>query len=662
MLIKLNADQFRAVEHEEGPCALVAIPGSGKTQCIIYRMKRLMEKGCIEHPSEINAITFTNKAANEMKERATALLGGTPRISTLDSFARGILFEHPQQCMRQPGISTAENGKTLFIDFLKHTGRSIGKSEVNSIFSVFKSLRLKGVFPLGPDYTGFVEKFYLNNIDPETATFISGLLQDFERYKQDLNIVEIEDFVYLALIGIKANEWLAKKVAASWKYLFIDEFQDTSEIQYELIKEICLFNPNVFVVGDDDQGIYSFRGAQANAITEFIEDFDSLCGVRQIYLTHNYRTSVEILIAAEKLINHNDNRIKKRFVATVTNGDALKFNNCSHMIDFEQTLVANVKKDINDGVPLSEISILYRNNNLGYSIKDALNRAGIESKRIGNVDSASSKEIELIKALIGLYGNPRSYMSFMILGKYLHNVNEKNIATTISISQNTNTDILDVCRGSKIKKMRDAADEVSFLFNEMSRIESKFIVSYLCKENFKFKTWLQKIAQSRTSSTVPFNTVVYQQDILLDMFSKLAYESVTKLNMTNTPQQSKFDPVLDVRIDESHYGLGKDSAEDEAVNIGTIHSSKGLEFQSVHIPFVAETILPSYSAKRSLSAANEEEERRVFYVGVTRSQQKCQIYHSPNIRTEDYPIQGLTFSRFIEECGIDVYNNMLAVN
>ncbi|MDD4482071.1 MAG: UvrD-helicase domain-containing protein [Bacilli bacterium] len=598
MLNLLNDKQKEAVLRTEGPVIIYAGAGSGKTRTLTYRIAYMIEYMNIP-PFNILAITFTNKATNEMKFRLSEMLGNKLKeltISTFHSFCVRILRKE----IKKLGY---ENNFFILDD----------EDQLKIINEIYKEENYNKSFISPKQMQNKLNYYKCHDIKADTEMEIS-ILRSYERKTKEYNSLDFQDLL------IKTRELFAhfprvlEKYQEKYKYILIDEFQDTDNIQYDIIKMLANKYKNIFVVGDDDQSIYSFRGTNFKNMHFFKKDFE---GCFTVYLTQNYRSTQTILDGANKLISHNENREAKELFSNIEGSkyDVTIFQayNEKEEVDYVLDEISTLK---NKGYKHKNIAILYRNSSILRNYELGMIHRKLPYKIYGGISYLRRMEIKDAIAYLKLLVDDNDFFSL----KRIINVPVRNIGLT------------SVYKLELIKREKG--------YNIFNLIENSLEV--LTEAKYKSLLELKKIIVKYKSKL--------EQDSLVNIFSnyltEIGYYDFLKGiddNIDRVDNLNEFKSIL-YTMDEEHLDLNNkekllrffDEAtlsdnitrktNNNGILLSTIHSVKGLEFDVVFLVAMEEGIFPN--PYRFVTEEEIEEERRVAYVAVTRAKQKLFLTNS----------------------------------
>lgn len=624
----LNKEQRQAVECLEGPLLVLAGAGSGKTRVLTYRIANLIEQGV--KPWNILALTFTNKAAGEMRERTEALVGGDPHdlwVSTFHSCCVRILRVDIDKLGRERNfvIYDADDQLSLIGGILKRleiSDKDIPKRELQAHFSDAKN---KSLDP---------EQYLKDN--PYLDEAVSRVFRAYQKALREANALDFDDLLCLTLNLFEKDPETLQKYRRRFQYVLVDEYQDTNLLQYKLIEMLCREHRNICVVGDDDQSIYGWRGADIRNILEFEKDFE---GAKVIRLEQNYRSTSVILDAANAVIDNNRGRKKKRLWTDKAGGEQIEL----HMTPTERDEAAFVCRKILEGVRAGrgygDFAVLYRMNAQSRVLESTLINYGIPNKVYGGQRFYERREVKDIMAYLRLIYNPADDVALRrIINVPRRAIGEATVGELSAAAENRGTYMLSVALDGEglqpraAQKLRPFADTMG-----------EFIA---------------------LSEIMPLS------DFTAQMIAALEYEQFLKVEDKKGEIENRMDNLRELignikeierDVPEGESALAAflenvalvsdtDSLESGggAVTLMTLHSAKGLEFPVVFLCGMEENIFPTSRARNDLASSAIEEERRLCYVGMTRAEEKLYLLHArQRMLFGDYAFNRP--SRFLEE-------------
>ena len=610
----LNDKQLEAVNHTEGPCLVLAGAGSGKTRVLTERIIKLIDDGV--SPYNILAITFTNKAAKEMRVRVQNKIGDVANsifIGTFHSFGLRILRENYDAIGYSSNITIldTDDTKSLIKRILKENSFDPADYDIKHIISKISSAKNDGISPLE------FSKLFLNEHDK-----VIGLV--YEKYLKLLkenNSVDFDDLLLKPVEIFKKRKDILEKYQERFRYILVDEYQDTNSIQYELCKMLAKKYNNIFVVGDANQSIYSWRNADYRNILNFEKDYKN---AHVVLLEENYRSTNTILKAANSVIKNNNEGTKLNLWTSIGDGEKVEYIRVEDEIKESSFVINKIKELVSEGYSYSDFAVLYRTNAQSRTVEEAFVRNNIPYNIIGSYYFYNRKEIKDLIAYLNLIYNTNDSVSLErvintpkrgIGTKTIDNIREKANMNDISLF-----DAIDSGKELEFKKLILELIEDSKTMNLSDLIENVLVKTGLRRE--------YELDKSIESDTKVEN---------LNEFKSLA----VNFEDNGIYDLSTFLENIMLVSDKGQY-----AEDDNNVNIMTLHSAKGLEFNIVFILGMEEGIFPH---SRSFESAKElEEERRLCYVGITRAKKKLYLL-SARTRTLYGRTSGTIESRFIKE-------------
>ena len=596
----LNDKQKEAVLATDGPCLVIAGAGSGKTKVLTHKIAYDIESGI--KPWNILAITFTNKAANEMKERIEKLIGDVAKdlwMGTFHSICVRILRRYIDRIGYKTDfvIFDTSDQKTLIKECLKtlkvddkiFTDRGV-LSEISNGKNEMLEPKAYGV-----KYAGDFRK-----------KTIAEIYELYQRRLRENNAIDFDDIINFTIKILSENPDVLDYYTEKFKYILVDEYQDTNKAQFTLVSLLASKYGNVTAVGDNDQGIYSFRGADISNILNFERDFP---GTRIIKLEQNYRCTGNILKAANAVIKHNENKYDKKLWTENEEGHLP----CIYCGEDEYDEGRYIVEQINhlkteEYYKNSDFTILYRMNAQSRAIEDILMREGIPYKVIGGLKFYERKEIKDIIAYLRLIHNSADNLSLKrIINEPKRGIGKTSIEQIQEISDKTGNSMYEIIRNAQeygltrvFSNSRDFIEQIEYLKSKKDELK----ISDLIKETLN-KTGYTKALENENS--VEAETRIENLEEFLTVAIEFEEESAD-----NTLAEFLENITLSSDID----GM---EDQDNSITLMTLHSAKGLEFPVVFLVGMEEGIFPGYKSIGEPQAL--EEERRLFYVGITRAKQ-----------------------------------------
>jgi DNA helicase-2/ATP-dependent DNA helicase PcrA len=628
-LKSLNPEQKKAVEFDGGPSIIIAGAGSGKTRVLTFKIAYLIEQGY--NPYEILALTFTNKAAKEMKERIKKLIGVKAQELWMGTFhstfakilrieAKSINYDHNFT------IYDAEDSLALVNSAMNGLNISSDTVNANSTRHRISYLKNHMIFP-----KEFKERMISSFLDEKVAE----IYEEYQFRIAENNAMDFEDLLLKPIELFENNPKILQKYKKKFGYLLVDEFQDTNKAQYELLKLLATKDGKICVVGDDAQSIYSWRGAEIANMLNFEKDFRK---TKVFRLEQNYRSTKNILAAADSIIKNNRDQLEKTLWTSNEDGEPLSLLKCSDEKDEAYQIAKFIKEEIIENkYSMKDFAILYRTNAQSRALEDIFRREKIPYVIIGGIEFYKRKEVKDIIAYLRVITNQQDEESLL----RIMNFPQRGIGLTT------------------IGRMIGFARKHGItLFDTMSRVFEVIDIKERIQKNVKgFKILLDKYIGLRTKLSASELTRSLIDELgLIRMFrAENNPESLNRLQnieelLSAITEYSKEKPEakLEDYLQEvaliNDLDLAKDSTN--VVTMMTIHASKGLEFPVIFMSGCEEDIFP-LSTKFS-SDASVEEERRLFYVAMTRAEKKVYISHARS-RYRFGEVAYQNRSRFIDE-------------
>lgn len=620
---ELNENQKEAVLHTEGPLLVFAGAGSGKTKTLTFRVAYLIEELKI-NPKNILAVTFTNKAAEEMKDRIKKLLNKNIDfmwIGTFHSICARILRDEIYHLGFDKNFSIIDEEDSIKIteEAIKFLDLSKNYFIPQDIFSKISYIKSRGYF---------VEDFKPRDGYEEV---IKRIFLRYEEIKKIGNMLDFDDLINFVTKLLNENDILARVYSEKFKFILVDEYQDINPSQHKLLKAITKYNKNIFVVGDDDQSIYRFRGSSSELMLQFKDDFDN---VKVVYLAENYRSRELIVNAAKELISKNKKREEKPLVAIKEGGNKIKLYSALNEIDEARFVVNKIEELINSGIKPNEIAILYRTNAQSRNFEDFLILKNIPYRLVGGIKFYQRKEIKDIISYLRIILNDKDFLSLervfnfpkIGIGEKTFEKIKNYLENGYSLEETIESVLLEI----KNKKIELGLK--NFLKNYKSWKVKKDDVFNLVDSILNDTNFIEELDEERKENIYEFLNII-----------KEFYERTQSKNLEDFLQYISLISDVDT-IDSS-----------EKITLMTVHSAKGLEFHTVFIVGLEEGLFPHF--KSLLSKDDIEEERRLFYVAMTRA--KEDLYFTYSLRRTrrgipDFP----DLSRFIKEIPSKYFENL----
>lgn len=610
----LNESQYEAVVNTEGPVLVLAGAGSGKTRVVTYKIAYLVKEIGV-NPFNILAITFTNKAANEMKERAEELLERSINgmwIGTFHSICVRILRKHYSSNFT---IYDTQDSLNLIKRIVKDRNLDSDQFKPKSIKNRISDFKNKGMgVKEFQEFAG--SDFYLK--------IVGEVFFDYEAAMKEANALDFDDLLLKTVKLFEANPSVCEEYSKKFDYIFVDEYQDVNDIQYKFIKAISRVHNNLTVVGDENQSIYAFRGANLENILNFERDFK---GAKVIYLNQNYRSTKSILDAANHLILNNPQKYKRELLATKADDEKVKCYNLMTGDDEAYKVLEIIEKLKDDGEKYSDIAILYRTNNQSRAFEDVFVRNSVPYEIIGGIRFYDRKEVKDVLAYLKLLNNPFDSVSFeRIVNTPRRGVGPKTLGDLNEYRLVTGKDYLETLSdiGTKsAKKFGEDFIRIREVMNDVPLSELVDIVLEKSEYLKELKVSKNPEDESRVQNVYEFVSYVKEYEEK-NPESELS-EMLNEISLLSDIDQSK---------------------EEDKVVLMTVHSSKGLEFRNVFVVGLEEGLFPSRMSMED--EKDVEEERRLFYVALTRARDRLFLTSADSRMIYGQTIYSKN-SRFLEE-------------
>ncbi len=623
LLTGLNLPQQEAVKHIDGPLLILAGAGSGKTKTITTRLAYLIKEVGIS-PANTLTLTFTNKAAKEMEKRALSMIGDSknyskPMLCTFHKFGLIFLKKYINRLNRDNrfNIIDTDDKRRALKKIIKENNLSLDVGLISSEISKYKNNLLS------PD-----ELF----IKSDTKLF-KNIVTIYKIYQENIlknNLVDFDDLLMLPYQILRDNSDIREMVSRRYRYIMVDEYQDTNKLQFKLLKLLLSEHNNICVVGDDDQSIYGWRGADIKNIINFQEEFE---GSKLIKLEINYRSTSQILKASNELIEHNRQRVGKRLISHRGDGKEVKLMHSLNESIEAQRVAKEIKELIKSGVNGGEIAVLYRINALSRSLEEGFTKEGLKFKLAGGVRFYERTEIKDLVSYFRLISNidddfsleriinrPRRGIGDVSLGKLKTLADIRDISIFRYIALASESELLSSVGKRAVRPLKRFVEEINMLIDTKDNLESLI-------DRFEaiigFKDFYNNMADG------------YDRVLNIEEFYGYFREFIE-----NNP-----DTTIEEFLNEISLQTDQDQLGEDVVTIMTIHASKGLEFEYIYVIGLEEEFFPL------LGNSDIEEERRLGYVAMTRAKSHLTLSY---VDSRFYKGQRVRIkrSRFLGEAGL----------
>ena len=665
LLDELNEEQMQAVTHLDGPLLILAGAGSGKTRVITYRIAYMMKHHNVR-PSQILAITFTNKAANEMRERITSLVGDSSRYiwcGTFHSIFARILRKHAELLHYSDNftIVDTDDQTKLIKDAMKELDIDEKKFKPRSVQYEISSAKNKMI--TADDYLAESAGDYVKGIQGKI----------YKRYSEKLlqnNAMDFDDILINMTRLLDEHPDILELYQNKFRYIMVDEYQDTNLPQYRAVMLLAKGHGNICVVGDDDQSIYSFRGADVRMILNFEKDFP---GCKVIKLVQNYRSTGSILEAANQVIANNRKRKKKELRTTNGEGDKIVVVNTDSQMGEADFVASTIKKFVDKGkFKFSDCAVLYRMNALSRSIESSLRQREIPFRVYGGLRFYDRKEIKDLLSYLRIINDTNDSLAFeRIINVPRRGIGDTTIDRMKMISSTTGRSLFDIaCHAAEFEELSRASYKLREFTDTVDEMRSK-----LMEDELNFAGYVEYV-QDKSGLISEIIAQREKKGEIVDRVENLKELLTEAAEFDNAHRAEAGDGSIDELMAEQGFATAsttegilalyvanaalytdeeRDDESDDYVRLMSIHSAKGLEFGAVFLVGAEETIFPSY---RSIQTEDDlEEERRLMYVAITRAKKNLFV-----MMTRQRMLFGQTQSnmpsRFIKEISSDLLYKM----
>lgn len=631
----LNSSQKEAVLHPKGPCLVIAGAGSGKTRVLTYRIAHLIKQGI--DPFSILALTFTNKAAKEMKNRIEGIVGTEARslwMGTFHSIFARILRTEGYKIGYPPNfvIYDTQDSKNLIKAIVKEQNLDPKLYKENFVFNRISNAKNRLISPLEYKNNPILQEEDSSSLRP----MIAEIYKIYSERCFKSQAMDFDDLLFNTNTLFSEHVDILNKYQQLFQHVLIDEFQDTNYCQYLITKRLASVSRNIFVVGDDAQSIYAFRGAEIRNILKFEDDFDDL---KTIKLEQNYRSTKTIVNAANSVIEKNKSKISKEVWTDNEDGELISVKK-SFSDNEEGKIVSNLifeEKNRNQ-LTNSNFAVLYRTNSQSRSIEEALRRIGLKYKVFGGVSFYQRKEVKDLIAYLRFSINQNDEQSFRRIINYpRRGIGQTSVDKIITISNKENISLWDVIQrssellNSRINNLLTPFKDLIIAFSNFSKNNDAYTTASHIASNSGL---LKELWDDRSIEGISRYENV--QELLNSIKEFLDNDDNKNKKLEDFLQE------ISLMTDQDK----EDDSNEEYISLMTIHMAKGLEFSVVFIVGVEEDLFPS---QMMISSREDlEEERRLFYVAITRAMKKLYLTYS-STRYRYGMLKDCEKSRFIKE-------------
>ena len=625
-LANLNPAQREAVLHTEGPVLVIAGAGSGKTRVLTHRVAHLITAVGVK-PNEILAITFTNKAAGEMRERLTAMLGPTARaiwILTFHAACGRMLRAEAERLGYRSNFTIYDSQdqvrlvKQCLEELEKDPKRFVPRG-IHAQISNAKNLLL-------------TPKLYAERVDSFYDQTVADVYTLYQKKLHASNAVDFDDMLMLTVEALERFPEARARWQKAFRYVLVDEYQDTNHAQYRLLQLLAEKHHNVCAVGDPDQSIYAFRGADIRNILEFERDFPE---TRTIALEQNYRSTNAILESANSVISHNTERKEKRLWSELGDGDPVRVVEVEDENAEARYIASQIASLVQEDYSGSEIAVFYRMNAQSRVIEQVLRLSQVAYQVIGGPRFYERAEVKDAIAYLQVLDNPTDAISLLrIANRPKRAIGDTTLSRLVSYAETQDISLYEALghpeEAGLAKPAVKAVTGLKNLFDSLRSAAQEFEVPELIQEILDRTGMIESYEAERT---IEARGRVENLEAFVDGAREY--------------QQGAQEPTLSSFLQEISLFSAQDDLDGDVSNVTlmTLHNAKGLEFRAVFLVGVEEEIFPS---TRSIEEQGIEEERRLFYVGITRAEERLTLTHASSRLLWGRTTHNLP-SRFLDE-------------
>jgi DNA helicase-2/ATP-dependent DNA helicase PcrA len=635
LLAGLNEPQRKAVRHGDGPLLVLAGAGSGKTRVLTHRIAYLLATGAAR-PGEILAITFTNKAASEMRERVEQLIGGAVRamwVTTFHSACARMLRADAEKLGYSKAFTIYDEGDSLRM--LKRCMNELGvdpkRYPPRSIRAQVSGAKNKLV-----DAAAYAQA--QGSVFEET---VADVYQLYEKRMLAANALDFDDLLVRTVNLLELSEEARERWHRTFRHVLVDEYQDTNHAQYRLLRLLAEEHGNLMVVGDEDQSIYGFRHADIRNILDFERDFPE---AETVKLEQNYRSTQTILLAANAIVERNRERRPKRLWTEIAGGEPLRLSELRDEHEEARWVAGEIERlGEEDGVERDDVAVFYRTNAMSRVLEDTLNRFDLPYQVIGGTKFYERAEVKDAVAYLSLLANPADQVSFArIVNSPRRGIGATSQGRLAAHANTTGLPIWEVAeRVEEVPGMSAAAIKAVSRFHETmeglrERAEEGGPVAGLLEAVLNETGYLQALAAERT---VEAEGRAENLEALVAGAEEFDAERESEGDSEVTPLEEYLEQIS---LYTEQDGL---RAEESLITLMTLHNAKGLEYDTVFIVGCEDGAFPHM---RALEEGGEEEERRLCYVGITRARQRLYMTWARERRLFGRAEHNLP-SRFVDE-------------
>lgn len=628
--MELNPEQQKAVDTVDGPVLILAGAGSGKTRTLTYRIAQLIENKHAR-PENILAVTFTNKAANEMKERISKLLNIRPGSERMFLPWVGTFHSICVRILRMDGerigigknfsIYDTTDQRDVARKALKSLDLNEKKVNPNAVLSLISSAKSELI--TSSEYQKFANGYF--------EGIVAEIYPIYQKMLSDNSALDFDDLIMKTVELLKSDEKILAKYQELFKFILVDEYQDTNHAQYIFTKLLAQKHQNICVVGDDAQSIYSFRGANITNILSFEKDYPK---AKVIKLEQNYRSTKKILEASNNIIAQNKEQKVKKLWTENKEGEALYVYTAMDERDESKWITMKIRELLLENVDPNEIAILYRTNAMSRNLEEAMLDANINYRIVGGVRFYHRAEIKDVLAYLRVLINPDDRVALLrVINTPKRGIGAKTIEKLTESANQKHIGLLGYLTSAYTENSSELPNNVHGFCRAIIKLQDLFgkeSVSDLIEDVIEFSGYKKDLLQNPDGETRLEN--IQELKSLAKKFDAFDYDEGLE----------KF--LEEAALIESSYQTGKD--ENEHITLMTVHGAKGLEFDYVFIAGMEENLFPHSNSKFDPSELAEE--RRLAYVAITRAKNQVYITHAES-RMYFGSRNSNPISRFIED-------------
>jgi DNA helicase II / ATP-dependent DNA helicase PcrA len=640
----LDPDQARVVAHEQGPAAVLAGAGSGKTRCTTERAARRLTESAVPGAGMV-LLTFTNKAAGEMRERLAARLPegvGLPWIGTFHSFGNQLLRRHGRLIgiPRNATLMDGEDARRMLDALL--SGPFPDKARRQQAMALHEVISANGLDIIHPgDLQGIKELMDGAGFGPVAASRLMQRLRRYDREKREAGVLDFGDLILLPARLLRQETGMAEDLRGTLQDVTVDEAQDTDGAQFRLLGEMIPDSRTVLLVGDDDQAIYEWRHARPDNMRDFIEQHQAT-----VYrLERNYRSTPAIVSSGATLVRNNENRLEKNpyAVREAPTADRIELQLHADSETMAETLGEEIVKALDRGASPDDLAVLYRKNRLARAMESALLRLGVPYRIKAGMDLLSFADVRMMLAAGRLAANRRDVRALSRLADLVPGLGSRGVGKLMDSSDDP---LANAWRLSP-----QAAAAVEKLAQAIGRLQGRGPEQLMdwCLQTPLFNDWLVNRARRSLKAQGPTGRDSLDAAMRPALSRMGAIQRAMRRRLENLPADTDPEVRWGTALEVIAAGAEETDAEPGKVTLCSIHAAKGLEWPTVHVFGFTEGLMPM---AREGVVDNLAEERRLAYVAITRAQNRIVLHHADRIDMgSGQGEEEACLSRFVEELG-----------